>query len=131
MARRVPGVSPSGYDERSDRPASARDEEKALLLKHIEQIHADPRSSTIADKACGYPALPGFAVTDSILTAGFSINLPAAAIGDRLVAEDRVVRTGRTIAVDTPGLPAFSGEKATHVAAGHQTLIRLADRADR
>ncbi|WP_020663210.1 IS3 family transposase [Amycolatopsis benzoatilytica] len=38
-------VSRSGYYEWRDRPISARDEENALLLKHIEQIHADSRGT--------------------------------------------------------------------------------------
>ena len=38
-------VSRSGYYEWRDRPASARQEENALLLKHIEQIHADSRGT--------------------------------------------------------------------------------------
>jgi putative transposase len=38
-------VSRSGYYEWRDRPASARDQDNALLLKHIERIHADSRGT--------------------------------------------------------------------------------------
>lgn len=45
MACRVLNVSRSGYYEWRDRPASAREEGNALLLKYIEQIHADSRGT--------------------------------------------------------------------------------------
>jgi putative transposase len=45
VACRVLNVSRSGYYEWRDRPASARDEENTLLLKHIEQIHTDSRGT--------------------------------------------------------------------------------------
>jgi putative transposase len=45
VACRVLNVSRSGYYEWCSRPPSARDEENALLLKHIRAIHADSRGS--------------------------------------------------------------------------------------
>ena len=45
MACRVLNVSRSGYYEWRGRPASTRDEENTVLLKHIEQIHADSRGT--------------------------------------------------------------------------------------
>ena len=45
MACRVLNVSRSGYYEWRGRPVSARDEDNALLLKYIEQIHADSRDT--------------------------------------------------------------------------------------
>jgi putative transposase len=43
VACRVLNVSRSGYYEWRDRPVSTREEENTLLLKYIEQIHADSR----------------------------------------------------------------------------------------
>jgi putative transposase len=45
VACRVLNVSRSGYYGWTGRPPSAREEENTLLLKHIEQIHADSRGT--------------------------------------------------------------------------------------
>ncbi len=45
VACRVLNVSRSGSYEWRDRPLSAREEENVLLLKYIEQIHADSRGT--------------------------------------------------------------------------------------
>ena len=45
MACRVLEVSRSGYDDWCSRPASPRDQENELLLKHIRRIHADSRGT--------------------------------------------------------------------------------------
>jgi putative transposase len=42
---RVLGVSRSGFYEWRDRPASAREQENELLLKHIQRIHAESRDT--------------------------------------------------------------------------------------
>ena len=45
MACRVLAVSRSGYYDWLGRPVSVRSQENALLLKHIEQVHADSRET--------------------------------------------------------------------------------------
>lgn len=45
VACRLLGVSRSGYYEWKDRPASAREQENELLLKHIEQVHKQSRET--------------------------------------------------------------------------------------
>ena len=45
MACRVLGVSRSGYYDWLGRPPSARDEANSLLLKHIQDVHADSRGT--------------------------------------------------------------------------------------
>lgn len=45
VACRLLGVSRSGYYEWRDRPASPREQENELLLKHIEQIHKQSRQT--------------------------------------------------------------------------------------
>jgi len=101
----------------------------ATLTQQHGLFHAGA-TSAIADTAGGYAALSTFEVADSILTVDFSLNLLAAAQGERLVAEGRVIRTGRTITVCALDVHAVSGETITHVATGRQTLIRLQGRPD-
>jgi putative transposase len=45
VACRLLKVSRSGYYEWKDRPPSVRDQENELLLKHIEKIHAESRTT--------------------------------------------------------------------------------------
>jgi putative transposase len=45
VACRVLEVSRSGYYDWCSRPASLRDQENELLLKHIQRIHADSRET--------------------------------------------------------------------------------------
>ncbi|WP_244194938.1 MULTISPECIES: IS3 family transposase [Amycolatopsis] len=45
VACRVLNVSRSGYYDWRDRPISERDRDNELLLKHVEQIHADSRQT--------------------------------------------------------------------------------------
>jgi putative transposase len=45
VACRLLGVSRSGYYVWRDRPASPRDQENELLLKHIKQIHRKSRET--------------------------------------------------------------------------------------
>ena len=45
MAYRVLNVSRSGYYAWRSRPASTRDQENELLLKHIRQVHAESRGT--------------------------------------------------------------------------------------
>ena len=55
--------------------------------------------AAIADTACGYAALTLFPPGVGVLTTEFKINLLAPAKGDRLIAEGRVKRAGKTLAV--------------------------------
>lgn len=55
--------------------------------------------SAIADSACGYAALTLMPPSAGVLTAEFKVNLMAPAAGERLVAEGRVVKAGRTLTV--------------------------------
>jgi len=61
-------------------------------------VHAGALS-TIADSACGYAALSLLPPGVGVLTVEFKVNLLAPAAGDRLVAEGRVVKAGRTLTV--------------------------------
>ena len=55
---------------------------------------------SIGDSAAGYSALTMMPDGAELMTVEMKINLMAPAIGDRLVAEGRVVRAGRRIVVE-------------------------------
>ena len=65
-----------------------------------------------------------------MLTVDFTVNLLAPAIGDVLVAEATVIKSGRTLTVCQLEAFAVNAGSRTHVATGRQTLIRLVDTAD-
>ncbi len=52
---------------------------------------------TIADNASGYASFTLMAVTDSVLTIEFKLNIMAPALGELLIARGKVLRPGRRI----------------------------------
>jgi uncharacterized protein (TIGR00369 family) len=68
----------------------------------IEQQHGFVHGGVvgmIADSAAGYAAMSIVAVTASVLTVEYKINLVAPADGEKLIARGQVVRAGRTLIV--------------------------------
>lgn len=59
-------------------------------------VHAGTVSA-IADTAAGYAALSMMPADRAVLTTEFKIDLVATAVGQRIVAEGRVVKSGRTL----------------------------------
>ena len=59
-------------------------------------VHAGAVSA-IADSAAGYAALSLMRAGTGILTTEFKINLLAPAVGERIMARGRVVKSGRTL----------------------------------
>jgi uncharacterized protein (TIGR00369 family) len=59
-------------------------------------VHAGAVSA-IADTAAGYAALSLMPAGTGVLTTEFKINLVAPAVGERIIARGRVVKTGRTL----------------------------------
>ena len=55
--------------------------------------------AAIADSACGYAAYSLMSAESSVLSIEFKLNLLAPAVGTKLVARARVLRSGRTITV--------------------------------
>lgn len=53
----------------------------------------------LADTACGYAAISIVNDGDAALTAEYKINLLAPADGERLIAEGRIIKPGRTLIV--------------------------------
>jgi len=85
--------------------------------------------STIADTAGGYAALTLFAPDAAVLTVEFKINLLAAADGERLLAQGRVIRSGRTLTVSQVDAHVDKGGRSTHCATGLVTLMSLTGRS--
>lgn len=71
---------------------------RADLCQQNGYLHAGVVTS-IADSACGYAALTRMPAGSDVLSVEFKVNLLAPARGDRVVADARVVRSGRTLTV--------------------------------
>lgn len=73
---------------------------RADLVQQSGTLHAGVISA-IGDTACGYAALTLMPAGSEVLSVEFKINLLAPALGRRLIAKGRVVRSGRTLTVCT------------------------------
>jgi uncharacterized protein (TIGR00369 family) len=82
-------------------------------------------TSAVADSAGGYAALTLFPATAEVLTVEFKINLIAPAQGERLIADARVVRSGRTLTICTVDVSCARGGEFIPCAIMQQTLIRI------
>lgn len=60
-----------------------------------------------------------------VLTVEYKVNFVAAAKGDRLVAEGRVIKTGRTLVITRADVWVYNGEEKKLCAVMQQTLISL------
>ena len=78
---------------------------------------------SIGDSAAGYSALTMMPDGAEVMTVEIKINLMAPAIGDRLVAEGRVVRAGRRIVVVAADVFAEVNGARKHVAMMQGTMI--------
>jgi len=86
--------------------------------------------SAIVDSAGGYAGYTLFPEDSSVLTVEFKLNLLAPAAGDRLVAEGRVIKPGRTLAITQGEVHAERGGKRTLVALMQQTLMVMHGKPD-
>ncbi|SDD39696.1 uncharacterized domain 1-containing protein [Paracoccus isoporae] len=78
---------------------------------------------SIGDSAAGYSALTVMEAGREVMTVEMKINLMAPAMGDRLVAEGRVIRAGRRIVVVAADVFAETGDARKHVAMLQGTMI--------
>lgn len=78
---------------------------------------------SIGNSAAGYSALTLMPEGVEVMTVEMKINLMAPAIGDRLVAEGRVVRAGRRIVVVAADVFAEADGARKHVAMLQGTMI--------
>ena len=86
--------------------------------------------TTIADTASGYAAYTTMPPDSSVLTVEFKINLMNPAAGDRLRAEARVRKSGRTLVVVAATVTAIRGEKAVPCGEMLGTFIVLRNTSD-
>jgi uncharacterized protein (TIGR00369 family) len=86
--------------------------------------------ATIVDSAGGYAGFTLFPGNSSVLTVEYKLNLLAPACGERLVAEGRVVKPGRTLAVTRGEVYVEAAGKRTLCALMQQTLIVLSSKPD-
>jgi uncharacterized protein (TIGR00369 family) len=81
--------------------------------------------TAVADSACGYAALTLMDPGAEVLTVELKINLLAPAAGERVVAQGRVVRAGRTLTVCRAEVHAWADGEERHVATMTATLISV------
>ena len=84
----------------------------------------------IVDTAGGYAGYSLFPEDSSVLTVEFKLNLLAPAAGDRIVAEGRVIKPGRTLAITQGEVHAERGGKRTLIALMQQTLMVMHGKPD-
>jgi uncharacterized protein (TIGR00369 family) len=88
-------------------------------------LHAGVIAS-IADSACGYAAYTLMPEGSDVLSIEFKLNLLRPASGDRVIANARVVRAGRTVTVCQADVFAFTGGESRQVAMLTGTMMRVA-----
>jgi uncharacterized protein (TIGR00369 family) len=86
--------------------------------------------TAIADTACGYAAYTTMPLDSSVLTVEFKINLMNPAAGERLRAEARVKKSGRTLVVVSATVTVTSGDKVVPCAEMLGTFIALHSTSD-
>ncbi len=86
--------------------------------------------TAIADTACGYAAYTTMPSESSVLTVEFKINLMNPAAGERLRAEARVHKSGRTLVVVAATVAVIRGDKATPCGEMLGTFIALHSTSD-
>lgn len=78
---------------------------------------------SIGDSAAGFAALTLMPGESEVMTVEMKVNLMSPAIGDRLVAEGRVIKPGRRIMVVAADVWAETGGTRKHVAMMQGTMI--------
>jgi uncharacterized protein (TIGR00369 family) len=90
-------------------------------------VHAGAVSA-IADSAAGYSALSLMPAGTGILTTEFKINLVAPAVGERIIARGRVVKSGRTLTLVQTEVFAESRGKEKLIALLTATMMAIEGR---
>jgi uncharacterized protein (TIGR00369 family) len=86
--------------------------------------------TAIADTACGYAAFTTIPPDASVLTVEFKINLMNPAAGERLRAEARVHKAGRTLVVASATVMVSRGENTVSCGEMLGTFIVLRNTSD-
>ena len=79
--------------------------------------------TTIADSACSYAAFSLMPEEADVLSVEFKVNLLAPAIGEKFLAEGRILRAGKTLTVARGDVFAFEGNQRKQVAAMQATIM--------
>ncbi len=101
------------------------------VAPHILQQHGFVHGGAVtclADSAAGYAALTLMEAGSGVLTVEFKINLLSPARGDRLVAEGRVTRPGRTLTVCQATVYGEAAGRRETVALLTATMMRVEGR---
>lgn len=93
------------------------------LLQQHGFAHAGVVAS-IADSACGYAALSLMGPDDDVVSVEFKVNLLSPAVGERLIARARVVRSGKRVTVTACDVFATARGEEKCVATFLGTMIR-------
>jgi uncharacterized protein (TIGR00369 family) len=97
------------------------------LMQQHGFLHAGALA-TVADSACGYAALSLMPPGAAVLSVEFKINMLAPAAGDRVVAQGRVLRAGKTITVCRGDVVAHAAGTERFVATMVGTMMTVRDR---
>ena len=81
--------------------------------------------TTIADSACGYAAFSLMPKGADVLSVEFKVNLLSPAIGEKFLAEGRVLRAGKTLTIVQGNVFALSNNQSKHVATMLATVMCL------
>ncbi|MBP0598111.1 PaaI family thioesterase [Herbaspirillum sp. LeCh32-8] len=93
--------------------------------RHLSQqqgFHHAGATTTILDNACGYAALTKAPAGCEVVTVEFKVNFVRPAVGERFVALGRVQNAGRSLAVCSGEVLAFSGDSSKVVALMQATM---------
>lgn len=109
-----------------DEAAEGRVVISASIAPHVLQQQGAAHAGlafSIGDSAAGYAALSTLPEGAEVVTVEMKINLLAPAVGDRLVAEGRVIRAGRRIVVVGSEVFAEGAKGRKHIATMLGTMV--------
>ena len=86
--------------------------------------------TALVDSACGYAALSLMDREAAVLSVEYKVNLLAPAVGDRMRAVGRVIKSGRTLVVCTGEVIAVAGESESVVTVMQATMMAVRDRPE-
>jgi uncharacterized protein (TIGR00369 family) len=81
--------------------------------------------TTIADSACGYAAFSLMPKEADVLSVEFKVNLLSPAVGEKFLAEGRVLRAGKTLIIVQGNVFGISNGQQKHVATMLATVMCL------
>ena len=86
--------------------------------------------TALVDSACGYAALSLMDREAAVLSVEYKVNLLAPAVGERMRAVGRVIKSGRTLVVCTGEVIAVAGDSESVVTVMQATMMAVRDRPD-